>query len=186
MARFIEHTMGASASSASLLEAHQTGVPVQIELIVDGLGECRGPVLHLRVADIGRPEPFARGIKRFLRGYVGESPDAFSGVALEALDRGRVQYVEGEFTLRDHVVMLHPCPEPTGNDAPGIEPWLVLARPGQTFVEPVTVVLARSEAEAATRARLAKNGVRDLYTGRTEGGETYICTLRRLAACPSF
>lgn len=144
----------------------------------------RDTILFLRVTSAGDDPAFDHQARPF-RGYVSADRAELEGRTLDALDRGRVQFVEGIVYPHTDNGKLKPCPEPLGDRAPGAETWLVIAVHGQRHVEPIHTVMARSEDEAASRAKLSKNGVRDLYTGRTAGGETYACTLRRLSSCPS-
>jgi hypothetical protein len=187
MACFIKGATGSSLISGTgdLPAALLAGTAVSIELIVDGTQEIQGPVLWLRVVGVD-PRPVASGLNQRIRCYLSDRRESVDGIALDNIDPNLVQYAEGEIRAAGRLVVLHPCPVPSDERAPGMEPWLVLASRGQKCVDPIRVVTARSEAEAAAAANLVKRSERNLYVGLTPSDEIYVCTLRRLADCPTI
>lgn len=169
-----------------LEDARNTGVPIEIAINddVDRPGANPDTVLFLRPTRVGM-EPAFDGQGWAFEGFVAKTRKVVAHVTTDALDPKLVQFVEGVAYPHTHTGRIQPVNAGDGNHAPGAEPWLVIAMHGQQHVDPVTRVMARSEAEAAKRANLTPL-VQNRYAGRAGNGDSYICFLRRLADCASI
>lgn len=173
-------------SVLTLGDARGTGTAMEIGINTDPdlTSAGRDTLVFLRPTMVG-PEPAFDGQGWAFQGYVAETRETLDRIPLDSLDRAKTQFVEGIAFGGVGTGKIRPAHEQTGDRAPGAEPWLVIAMPGQRHVEPVMRVMARSEREAAERAFLTPTG-HGHYAGKTAGGASYVCDIRRLANCASI